>query len=78
MKAYPAEGLAIDASMSYLDQKLKASSLKAAATFTGVPIRTGVVGTNPGGVVSGDPPGVPKWKFKPASSTRPSSAAPVR
>jgi iron complex outermembrane recepter protein len=63
LTAYPAEGLAIDASMSYIDQKLKASSLNPAATFTGVPISTGVVGSNPGGVVPGDPPSVPKWKF---------------
>ena len=63
LNARPMTGFLIDAALSYLDQELNASSLNPAATFTGVPIRDGVVGTNPGGVVPGDPPPVPRWKF---------------
>jgi iron complex outermembrane recepter protein len=63
LTAYPVDGLSIDASLSYIDQKLKASSLDPNATFTGVVIRQGVVGVNPAGVAPNDPPGVPKWKF---------------
>jgi iron complex outermembrane receptor protein len=66
LTAYPAEGLAIDAALSYLDQKLVASSLDPNATFTGVVIDNGpplVVGVNPAGVAPNDPPVVPKWKF---------------
>jgi iron complex outermembrane recepter protein len=62
LTAKPAEGLIIDGALSYITQKLKANSLNPAATFTGVVIRQGVVGTNPAGVVPTDPPGVPKWK----------------
>lgn len=63
LTANPVAGLSFDASLSYIDQKLKASSLDPAATFTGVVIGGGVVGINPAGVVPNDPPGVPKWKF---------------
>jgi iron complex outermembrane receptor protein len=66
LTAYPVDGLSLDASLSYIDQKLKASSLNPSATFTGVVIRSGtpaVVGVNPAGVAPNDPPGVPKWKF---------------
>lgn len=63
LNAEPVEGLRLDAAASYIDQKLKASSLNPAATFTGVVIKGNVVGTNPGGVVPSDPPTVPKWKF---------------
>jgi iron complex outermembrane recepter protein len=62
LTARPTEGLLIDGALSYITQKLKASSLNPAATFTGVVIRPNVVGTNPGGVVPTDPPGVPQWK----------------
>lgn len=62
MTARPTSGLIIDGALSYITQKLKASTLNPAATFTGVVIRPGVVGSNPGGVVPTDPPGVPKWK----------------
>ncbi len=61
--ARPTEGLQLDASLSYITQKLKASSLNPAATFTGVVISSSVVGTNPAGVVPTDPPAVPKWKL---------------
>ena len=63
LTARPADGFLIDAALSYIDQKLKASSLNPAATFTGVVISGTRVGTNPAGVVPGDPPVVPKWKF---------------
>lgn len=63
LTARPAEGFLIDAALSYIDQKLVASSLNPAATFTGVVIDGTVVGRNPGGVVPGDPPPVPRWKF---------------
>jgi iron complex outermembrane receptor protein len=63
LTARPAEGFLIDAALSYIDQKLIASSLNPAATFTGVVISGTTVGTNPAGVVPGDPPPVPKWKF---------------
>lgn len=63
LTARPVDGLLIDAALSYLDQKLIASSLDPNATFTGVPISSGVVGINPAGVKPGDPPAVPKWKF---------------
>jgi iron complex outermembrane recepter protein len=63
MNARPAEGLLIDASLSYITQKLKSNSLDPNATFTGDPARGGTVGTNPAGVRASDPPGVPKWKF---------------
>jgi iron complex outermembrane recepter protein len=62
LTARPADGFLIDADLSYIDQKLKASSLDPNATFTGVAIRSGVVGVNPAGVAPNDPPGVPKWK----------------
>lgn len=60
--ARPATGLTIDGAVSYITQRLKASSLDPNATFTGVVIRPGVVGVNPAGVSPNDPPGVPKWK----------------
>jgi iron complex outermembrane recepter protein len=63
MNARPAEGLLIDASLSYITQKLKSNSLDPNATFTGDPARGGTVGVNPAGVRASDPPGVPKWKF---------------
>jgi iron complex outermembrane recepter protein len=62
LTARPTDGLTIDGALSYITQKLKASSLDPNATFTGVVIRPGVVGVNPGGVSPNDPPGVPKWK----------------
>ncbi len=62
MTARPAEGLTIDGALSYITQKLKASSLDPNATFTGVAIRPGVVGLNVAGVAPNDPPSVPKWK----------------
>lgn len=72
LTARPTEGLLIDGALSYITQKLKASSLNPAATFTNVVIRPGVTcpetppaggcGVNPAGVVPGDPPPVPKWK----------------
>lgn len=62
LTARPTDALTIDGALSYIDQKLKASSLDPNATFTGVAIRSGVVGVNPAGVVPSDPPGVPKWK----------------
>jgi iron complex outermembrane recepter protein len=57
-----AQGLSIDGALSYIDQKLVASSLNPSATFTGVVINGTTVGNNPAGVVPSDPPGVPKWK----------------
>ncbi len=62
LTARPTPELTIDGALSYITQKLKASTLNPAATFTGVVIRPGVVGANPGGVVPSDPPGTPKWK----------------
>jgi iron complex outermembrane recepter protein len=62
LTAKPADGLLIDGALSYITQKLKANTLNPAATFTGVVIRPGVVGTNPAGVVPTDPPGTPQWK----------------
>lgn len=62
LTATPTRGLTIDGALSYIDQKLKAGSLDPNATFTGVVIRSGVVGVNPAGVVPSDPPAVPKWK----------------
>jgi len=53
LSAYPIDGLAIDASISYLDFKYKASSLDPAASYP----------TNPGGVSANDPPASPPWKF---------------
>ncbi|MEO7465650.1 MAG: TonB-dependent receptor, partial [Sphingobium limneticum] len=53
LSAYPIDGLAIDASISYLDFKYKASSLDPAAAYP----------TNPGGVSADDPPVSPPWKF---------------
>ncbi len=58
LSAYPIDGLAIDASISYLDFKYIASSLDPAATSPTVP-----GGTNPGGVSPSDPPASPPWKF---------------
>jgi len=58
LSAYPIDGLAIDASISYLDFKYIASSLDPAATSPTVP-----GGTNPGGVSPTDPPASPPWKF---------------
>lgn len=63
LNARPVDGFLIDAALSYLDQEYDAETLNPAATFTGVPIRSGVVGTNPGGVSPDDPPTVPQWKF---------------
>jgi iron complex outermembrane recepter protein len=57
-----AQGLSIDGALSYIDQKLVASSLNPSATFTGVVINGTTVGNNPAGVAPNDPPGVPKWK----------------
>lgn len=53
LTAYPVDGLAIDASISYLDFKYKAGSLNPAAAYP----------TNPGGVSADDPPVSPPWKF---------------
>ncbi|WP_255209708.1 TonB-dependent receptor [Sphingobium xenophagum] len=53
LTAYPVDGLAIDASISYLDFKYKAGSLSPAAAYP----------TNPGGVSADDPPVSPPWKF---------------
>lgn len=53
LSAYPIDGLAIDASVSYLDFKYIASSLSPAAAYP----------TNPGGVSADDPPTSPPWKF---------------
>ncbi|WP_256869387.1 TonB-dependent receptor [Sphingobium lactosutens] len=53
LSAYPIDGLAIDASISYLDFKYIASSLDPAAAYP----------TNPGGVSADDPPVSPPWKF---------------
>lgn len=53
LTAYPIDGLAIDASISYLDFKYKAGSLSPAAAYP----------TNPGGVSADDPPVSPPWKF---------------
>ncbi|MEC3948114.1 TonB-dependent receptor [Sphingobium sp. HWE2-09] len=58
LSAYPIDGLAIDASISYLDFKYIAGSLDPAATSPTVP-----GGTNPGGVSPSDPPASPPWKF---------------
>jgi iron complex outermembrane recepter protein len=63
LTARPTEGLQLDAALSYLGQKYLAETLNPAATFTGVAISSGVVGTNPAGVVPTDPPGTPQWKF---------------
>lgn len=52
LTAYPAQGLAIDAALSYLDFAYDADSLNPAAAFP----------TNPGGVSADDPPSVPQWK----------------
>jgi iron complex outermembrane recepter protein len=62
LTARPTDGLTIDGALSYITQKLKASSLDPNATFTGVVIRPGVLGVNPAGVSPNDPPGVPQWK----------------
>jgi iron complex outermembrane recepter protein len=62
LTARPTAGLIIDGALSYITQKLKASTLNPNGTFTGVVIRPGVVGTNPAGVAPSDPPGVPQWK----------------
>jgi iron complex outermembrane recepter protein len=62
LTARPTSGLTIDGALSYITQKLKAGSLNPAATFTGVVIRPGVVGTNAAGVGPNDPPAVPQWK----------------
>ncbi|QNA84203.1 TonB-dependent receptor [Sphingomonas sp. So64.6b] len=53
LTAFPVPGLAIDASLSYLDFHYIASSLNPLAAYP----------TNPGGVVADDPSGAPKWKF---------------
>lgn len=53
LSAYPVDGLAIDASISYLDFKYKGDSLNPAAAYP----------TNPGGVSPDDPPVSPPWKF---------------
>lgn len=76
LTAYPTEGLSIDASLSHLDQEIKASSLNGNAAFTGVVIAPGAnctaapdntdptkCGVNPAGVAPNDPPAVPKWKY---------------
>jgi iron complex outermembrane receptor protein len=52
LTAFPIQGLAIDASLSYLDFSYDADSLNPAAAFP----------TNPGGVDPNDPPTVPPWK----------------
>lgn len=62
LTARPVNGLTIDGALSYITQKLKASSLNPAATFTGVIIAPGVVGVNPAGVAPNDPPTAPQWK----------------
>jgi iron complex outermembrane recepter protein len=62
LTARPVDGLTIDGALSYITQKLKASTLNPNATFTGVAIAPGVVGVNPAGVAPNDPPGVPQWK----------------
>ena len=49
----PADGLSVDASLSYLDFKYKAGSLNPAAAYP----------TNPGGVDPNDPPTSPPWKY---------------
>jgi len=53
MTLYPVTGLAVDASISYLDFKYKAGTLNPAAAFP----------TNPGGVDLGDPGSTPPWKY---------------
>ena len=61
--AEPLPGLQVDAALSYIDQELVTSSLNPAATSPTVEISPGVFGTNPAGVVPGDPPAVPQWKY---------------
>jgi iron complex outermembrane receptor protein len=53
LTAFPVQGLAIDASLSYLDFHYIASSLNPLAAYP----------TNPGGVLPDDPSAAPKWKF---------------
>ena len=53
LTAFPAPGLAIDASLSYLDFHYIRGSLNPAAAYP----------TNPGGVAADDPPATAPWKF---------------
>jgi len=53
LTAYPVQGLAIDASVSYLNFHFVGSSLNPAAAYP----------TNPGGVSPNDPPTSPPWKY---------------